>query len=311
MNTLNRYKENIKKLPKPGGGGAHQAIFTAGCYGFRAKKTIEEVIADIREHLPKGTRHVSDSEIAEGVKAGFADAADTTRESSSCGPLIKSGMLEMLIKEGEGTTEEDIINLSPVPIDWPENETGWRVLDALYGDDEYLFIGDRYQPGVIGQTIRRKQDWVGELKKHKEPQSPHIMANPLSGKPALKKSGDGDTLRGDLCIASHRFVVAEFDQISIDDQLAFWYSVKYLPVAALIHSGNKSIHAWLRVNCVNSEEWGQEIENKLFPGFLAPLGLDPACKNASRLSRMPGHRRNDTGLIQRCLYLAPQGKAVN
>jgi len=136
------------------------------------------------------------------------------------------------------------------------------------------------------------------------------MPNPLTGLPGPKKSGTGTTLRGDSCIAAHRFVVAEFDAVSLDDQLAFWRAVPHLPVAALVHSGKKSIHAWLRVDCRDKGEWETQIENDLFPAFLKPLGLDPSCRNSSRLSRMPGHKREDTGAIQRCLYLAPEGKAV-
>ena len=65
-----------------------------------------------------------------------------------------------------------------------------------------------------------------------------------------------------------------------------------------------------RVDCADAVEWEEGVENHLFPGYLKPLGMDPACKNESRLSRMPGHRRADTGQVQRVLYLAPMGKAV-
>jgi len=148
------------------------------------------------------------------------------------------------------------------------------------------------------------------MQKHGVDEVPKIIPNPLTGKPALKKSGEGMTLRGDGNVAAYRFALAEFDSISIEDQLAFWRAVPGLPLAALIHSGKKSLHGWLRVDCASGDEWAKEISGGLFPRYLVPLGMDPACRNPSRLSRMPGHRRADTGIVQRVLYVAPEGKAV-
>lgn len=304
------YGELLQTLPAPGGGGAHQAVFRAGCLGFRAGMTAEAVIADVREHLPAGTRQVPDAEIEQGVWAGFAAASGgDDGKPRGIAPRVAPGTLERLIREGRGTTEADILARSPVPLDWPDAE-GWRVLDALYQDAELLFIGDDGRAGRLGETIRPKGEWVAALKRLGNVPHPKIMVNPLTGRPAPKKAGVGETLRGDACVAAPRFAVGEFDGLPLDDQLAFWRVVPRLPVAALVHSGKKSIHAWVRVDCADAAEWEAAVEKVLFPGYLKPLGLDPACKNASRLSRMPGHRRADTGQIQRVLYLAPQGKAV-
>jgi hypothetical protein len=38
---------------------------------------------------------------------------------------------------------------------------------------------------------------------------------------------------------------------------------------------------------------------------LCPLGCDPACRNESRLSRLPGHFRREKNAWQRLLYLNP------
>jgi hypothetical protein len=102
----------------------------------------------------------------------------------------------------------------------------------------------------------------------------------------------------------------EFDALPREDQLAFWWAVR-LPVVVLVDSGGKSVHGWVRVRDVAcAAEWGRSIEQHLFRDLLQPLGVDPACKNESRLSRLPGHHRKETGRWQRLLYLAPEGKAV-
>jgi hypothetical protein len=41
--------------------------------------------------------------------------------------------------------------------------------------------------------------------------------------------------------------VAEFDNLSREDQIRFWSAVK-LPIVALIDSGGKSTHCWLEVS---------------------------------------------------------------
>jgi len=72
----------------------------------------------------------------------------------------------------------------------------------------------------------------------------------------------------------------------------------------LIDSGGKSIHAWIRVDCPDRNAWERAIEQELFGQWLAPMGVDLACRNESRLSRLPGHYRVDTGNRQRLLFLA-------
>ncbi len=311
MRKHDRYWAFMKKLPQPGGGGAHQATFIAGCLGARAGFTQEQVCNDFAANLPRGSRIVKHREIAQGVAAGFADVAGGKVRPRRPPPQVAPGLFKALVEEGLGTTEDDILARSPIPIDWDAEESHRHVIKTLYRRNELLFIGDDGHAGVFNETIRTAWEWMDEFEYCCGEVPPKIMVNPLSGEEAPKKDGNGDTLRGDACIAAHRFVVAEMDGVPIEEQLAFWRVVPNLPVAALIHSGGKSIHAWIRVDCADAEEWKNEIQDWLFPCFLEPLGVDGACKNASRLSRLPGHYRTDKGQIQRLLYLAPEGKAVS
>jgi hypothetical protein len=125
----------------------------------------------------------------------------------------------------------------------------------------------------------------------------------------MKKDGSGTTLRGDGCVACFRHAVVEMDGASLEDQLAFW-SWAALPVRALILSGGKSIHGWVDVGCSGALEWGLEVSGRLFPEYLIPLGCDPACSNAARVSRLPGHLRADKGAVQKLIWLSLEGRAV-
>jgi len=137
-------------------------------------------------------------------------------------------------------------------------------------------------------------------------EDPHIIIPPLNGLPGGKKAGEGTTYRGDGNVKTFKYCLAEFDTLSREDQIQFWTAVK-LPIVCLIDSGGKSIHAWLKVSELAQverlEQWATHIKRRLYDQGLIPLGVDSACSNPSRLSRLPGHLR-DTGKNQRILWLA-------
>ena len=82
-----------------------------------------------------------------------------------------------------------------------------------------------------------------------------------------------------------------------------------MPVVALIDSGGKSIHGWIRIDAANADEWTRRVEGKLFSRLVA-VSVDGSCKNEARLSRMPGHFRAEKSRWQRVLYFNPTGGAV-
>ena len=129
----------------------------------------------------------------------------------------------------------------------------------------------------------------------------------MTGNPAPGKADPAKlTYRGDNCIAAFRYCVVEFDGLPLEDQLRFWMGVN-LPVAALITSGGKSVHGWLRVNVPDAAAWEAQVR-PLYHTRLIPLGVDGACANPARLSRLPGHYREDKGARQRLLFLDPAAK---
>lgn len=304
----NRLNNLLDSLPPPGqGGGYHTAIYKVACVGREAGLDQARIVEAIRAATKPGGRAVPDNEITDAVTAAFR------KESVSApvytGPRVRPDFLAECLKAGRGATAEDIMSRSPVPLDWPAEE-GWRSLEFLYGTDELLFAGDDRTQGVIGRSIRTRAEWCAVFGAAGGVTRPKLIVNPLTGNPAPKRSGIGETLRGDGCVASFRFAVAESDSMNLEDQLAFWRGCASLPVAMLTFSGSKSIHALLRVDCADAAEWEDKIAGELFPGFLVPLGMDAACGNPARLSRMPGFLRCDTKQTQKCLYLAPLGKAV-
>ena len=186
------------------------------------------------------------------------------------------------------------------------------LLLTLYRPDDLIWIGERYDEGILGATIRTAAEWITHFRNGGK-SGPHIIINPLNGIPAPTKMGDKTTLRGDGNVVSYRYAMAEFDDLCREDQIRFWSAVK-LPIVALIDSGGKSVHAWLQVSklatVVTPEQWQSEVKTRLYDRILTPLRVDSSCSNPSRLSRLPGHYRAEKGAWQRLLWLSSEGRPL-
>lgn len=92
-------------------------------------------------------------------------------------------------------------------------------------------------------------------------------------------------------VTAFRFALVESDTLPIAEQDAMYRKLE-LPIAALVHSGGKSLHAIVRVDAKDAEEYRQRVD--FLYDFLEKNGLavDRQNRNPSRLSRMPGVTRN-------------------
>jgi RecA-family ATPase len=94
----------------------------------------------------------------------------------------------------------------------------------------------------------------------------------------------------DADVTAFRHTLVEFDRHSIPEQWRILHGAG-LPIAALIHSGGRSLHAWVRVDAKDRLEYEERVAE--LHSALAEYGIDTACKNPSRLSRLPGMIRGD------------------
>ena len=92
-------------------------------------------------------------------------------------------------------------------------------------------------------------------------------------------------------VTRFRFALVESDTLPIAEQDALFRKLE-LPIAALVHSGGKSLHAIVRVDAPNYEEYRKRVD--FLYDFLEKNGVsvDKQNRNPSRLSRMPGVTRN-------------------
>lgn len=164
----------------------------------------------------------------------------------------------------------------------------------------------------MGTNIKTAKQWR-EHSKTGAKMGPHFCINPLNGIPSPKKSGDGTTLRGDSNVKTFRYCLIEFDNLDRESQIKFFSAIK-LPIRVLIDSGNRSIHAFVDVQKLASvttlDQWQTEIKGRLYDTILSGLGIDSACSNPARLSRLPGHFRGEKQAYQRLLWLSPEGRTI-
>jgi hypothetical protein len=306
-----KFFDRLRTLP-PTGQSFHTALQGCANYGIMAGISEHEIFVLVRASIPSGgNRKVADKEIWDAIKTAVADVPNYTgnRRSGYNVALpqkpISNGQAKRteIIESSEISDEADLWESSPVRIDWEPSEDTFRFLERMFKPNEMVFIGDRETPGIVGTNIRTAKDWIDYFRQGGKTE-PHIIINPLSGESAPTKSGDKQTYRGDLCVKAFKYCLVEFDDLTREDQIKFWMSqsARKLPVACLVDTGGKSIHAWLRLSGIASmDDWAKEIKSKLYDQFLIPLGVDAACSNPARLSRLPGHLRN--GKYQRILWM--------
>lgn len=316
-NVIQKYLEGLQALP-PTGAGCHPRLLAVANYGVRAGLDDQQIFGDLRSVVDSknGKRFVANREINDAVRKARNDYGETGRNVAAERSLSRQAplcfdakrVIERLVEHSANIDIATVWEQSPIRLLGHPLDDALLLLQTLYQPSDLLFIGDRYDRGVIGKTIRPVEQWCDYL--CSSPCiPPHIIPNPVTGLPGPTKD-NRSSRRADSCIASFRYAVLEFDGLDIETQLKFFVGAR-LPLVALIHSGNKSIHAWLEVNGVaDAEQWEVHVERTLFERLLKPLGVDPSCKNEARLSRIPGHRRRDSKQLQALLWLSPFGRPI-
>ena len=229
-------------------------------------------------------------------------------------PPLGSGaasFVDNMIKGGEGVEPQLLIETSPVPIPSEPWKQTACFLEAMYEDSDYLFCGEQNRSGVLGQSVRMKKEWCQIIARDQKTLSFSLLiANPLTGQPALTKAGK-PSLRCTASVKRHRYALVEFDAMPLKEQCAFWAGViaaKMLPLRSLVYSGNKSLHGLVEIGAADRAQWDKQIEVLLFatcnPNAPKDRQADHACRNLDRMTRLAGAWRADKKKRQRLLWLA-------
>jgi hypothetical protein len=110
-------------------------------------------------------------------------------------------------------------------------------------------------------------------------------------------------------IADYRYTLLEIDDAPKDLQAGIMARLP-IPISAIIDTGNRSLHAIVKVA---ASDWEDHHRNSLeLNRALWSLGFDQNVYHANQMSRLPGSVRLKTGLKHRLVYLnsAPSPKPI-
>lgn len=114
--------------------------------------------------------------------------------------------------------------------------------------------------------------------------------------------------RADHNVICFRNFLLEIDNMPIEQQIQ--YVRDRVPVTAITFSGKKSYHFIISLTEPLPDYDSYMKFSRGLHRLLGPA-IDPATKNPSRLSRLPGVVRPDTGLLQELVYLGSRINAAD
>lgn len=139
---------------------------------------------------------------------------------------------------------------------------------------------DRTAGELIEQLNKCNGDIGAVLGDYKPEVGAWIRFNPLDGKGVKNEN-----------VTDFRYSLVESDTMEIEQQNAILRELE-LPIACLVHSGKKSLHAVVKIDAATYEEYRKRVEFLYDVCKKNGLKVDTQNKNPSRLSRMPGVIRN-------------------
>lgn len=172
-------------------------------------------------------------------------------------------------------------------------------LTTLFDTDERVNIvvksfkddDGKFKPSGNGATYTVDK-LLKDLKKHKDDIHAAIGdANADAGAWVRFNPMDGNGTTNNN-VTDYKYALIESDTLDIPMQRALIKEMK-LPVAVLVNSGGKSLHAIVKVDAPTIEIYKKRVEKLFKVCQKYNFEVDKKNKNPSRLSRLPGVRRGD------------------
>lgn len=186
----------------------------------------------------------------------------------------------------------------PSNAEWSPERDLATYLETLFQPEEYIgYVAEsiesekdgkiKFVPANKGVYSRTAGEIVEQLRRgvgiqsalsadYNQEAGAWIRFNPLDGR-GVKNSN----------VTDFRYALIESDSLAIDKQNALIRELE-LPVAALVYSGGKSLHAIIRIDAANYNDYRTRVDRVYQICEKNGLMLDRQNRNPSRLSRMPG-----------------------
>lgn len=185
------------------------------------------------------------------------------------------------------------------PSDWQPHKQLITYLETLFEPDEKVGYvvsvfekEGKFVPANKGNYDRTARQLIEQLSKcsgdigrvlgdYNPKAGAWIRFNPLDGKGVKNEN-----------VTEFRYALVESDSIDIERQNTIIRELE-LPVAALVYSGKKSLHAIVHIDAENYDEYRKRVDFLYNICQKNGLSIDTQNRNPSRLSRMPGVQRGE------------------
>ena len=165
------------------------------------------------------------------------------------------------------------------------NENVGYVMQSWEKDGKYIPANKGAYDRTAGQLIELLNKCGGDIGSVLGDYDPAagawIRFNPLDGK-GVKNDN----------VTEYRYALVESDNVDIEKQNAIIRELE-LPVAVLAYSGKKSLHAIVRIDAANYDEYRKRVDFLYTICQKNGLSPDTQNRNPSRLSRIPGVQRGE------------------
>lgn len=193
-----------------------------------------------------------------------------------------------------------------VPANLSTAEQAALQLEALFAADDFITFNTRFQKNPEGKWLPNGKpvskmafQIINELHNAKSLEEVFPEYNSQAGILfCINPTEYGQRKNTD--ITAFRNALIEYDDISKQEQIERLLD-SGLPILSMTDSGNKSVHAIVRVDASNAKEYQRkvvELHKALETKYGSPC--DKANKNPSRMTRLAGATRGDN--IQKLLY---------
>lgn len=201
---------------------------------------------------------------------------------------------EMVVVDKNWIEEQEV---TP-PKEWNQVKDLIRYLEILFEPSENVGYVTQSWKNEDGKYIPTKGCWdrtAGQLIEALSKCDGDIGAvlgdyNPEVGAWVRFNPLDGNGCKNDN-VTEFRYALVESDSMKIERQNAILRELE-LPIACLVHSGEKSLHAIVRIDAADYTEYRKRVDYLYAVCQKNGLQIDKQNRNPSRLSRMPGVMRN-------------------
>lgn len=197
-----------------------------------------------------------------------------------------------ILSTGEGEPIREPDNWNPV-------QELITYLELLFEPSDYVgYVTDTWEKNEDGKTKylptkgacdRTAGELIDLLRRYNDVGAVFGDCNPQAGAWIRFNPLDGKGVKNDN-VTEYRYALIESDCMPLEQQNALIRELE-LPVAVLVYSGGKSVHAIVRVDAANYDEYRRRVDYLYNVCRKNGLEIDRQNRNPSRLSRMPGVTR--------------------